>query len=73
MDSVRKTAIGREWIIFALSIGSGGHVVLGLALHTPDLWPWNKAGIYGLLTGFSVYVAVQLLRSVWWIIRERIK
>ncbi|MER3422108.1 MAG: hypothetical protein C4293_01585 [Nitrospiraceae bacterium] len=69
MDSVRKTAIAREWMIFALSIGLGGHIVLGLTLHTPELWPWNKAGVYGLLVGLSVYVSVQLVRSMWWVIR----
>jgi hypothetical protein len=71
MEPFRKGAVAREWIIFALSVGLGGHVVLGLMLHKPELWPWNKAGIYGLLVGLSVYVAVQLGRSLWWVLKGR--
>jgi hypothetical protein len=70
MENVRKTTIMREWAIFALSFGLGGHVVLGMMLHAPDLWPWDKAGIYGLLVGASVYVAFQVLRSIWWMVTE---
>ena len=39
----------REWIIFALCLGVGGHVALGVVLHAPELWPWSTAGFYGLL------------------------
>ena len=71
MESLRKATVAREWIIFALSVGLGGHIALGLMLHTPDLWPWNKAGIYGVLIGLSVYVLVQLGRSLWWVVKGR--
>jgi NhaP-type Na+/H+ or K+/H+ antiporter len=70
MEPVRKTTIIREWALFALSFGLGGHIALGMMLHTPELWPWDKAGIYGLLVGLSVYVAIQVLRSIWWVITE---
>lgn len=70
MEPVRKTIIIREWALFALSFGLGGHVVLGMMLHAPALWPWDKAGIYGLLVGLSVYVTVQVLRSIWWVMTE---
>jgi hypothetical protein len=60
----------REWAFFALSFGLGGHVALGMMLHAPELWPWDKAGIYGLLVGVSVYVAIQVLRSIWWVMTE---
>ncbi|MGH7232428.1 MAG: hypothetical protein ACREJU_13880 [Nitrospiraceae bacterium] len=66
MDNSQKAIIAREWIIFAVSVGLGGHVALGLMLHAPDIWPWNKAGVHGLLIGLSVYVMVQVLRSFWW-------
>ena len=70
MENVRKRAIIREWALFALSFGLGGHVALGMMLHAPELWPWDKAGVYGLLVGLSVYVAIQVLRSIWWVITE---
>ncbi|WP_447985595.1 hypothetical protein [Nitrospira sp. Nam74] len=70
MENVLKSAIIREWALFGLSFGLGGHVVLGMMLHAPELWPWDKAGIYGLLVGVSVYVAIQVLRSIWWVITE---
>ena len=69
MDNRQKTAIIREWVIFAISLGLGGHVALGLVLHVPTIWSWNKAGVHGLLIGLSVYVAVQLLRSFWWALK----
>jgi hypothetical protein len=68
--NVRKTFL-KEWALFALSVGIGGHVVLALMLHTPNIWPWDKAGVYGLLIGISVYVALQLVRSLWWIFTEK--
>lgn len=70
MENVRKSTIIREWALFALSFGLGGHVALGMMLHAPELWPWDKTGIYGLLIGLSVYVTVQVLRSIWWVITE---
>jgi hypothetical protein len=69
MDTWQKSTIAREWIIFAISFGLGGHVALGLVLHAPDVWSWNKAGVHGVLTGLSVYVMVQLLRSCWWALK----
>ncbi|WP_447978833.1 hypothetical protein [Candidatus Nitrospira bockiana] len=71
MDNLRKTSIGRECAIFALSVGIGGHIVLGVVLHAPDLWPIQRAGLYGLLIGASVYVTVQLGRSMWWVLQAR--
>ena len=59
----------REWIIFAVCLGLGGHIALGLLLHAPDQWPANSLWLYGLLFALSVYVCVQLLRSVWWLWR----
>jgi hypothetical protein len=70
MEDVRKTTIMKGWAFFALSFGLGGHVALGMMLHAPELWPWDKAGIYGLLVGVSVYVAIQVLRSIWWVMTE---
>lgn len=70
MENVRKTTVMKEWAVFALSFGLGGHVALGMMLHAPELWPWDKVGIYGLLVGVSVYVALQVLRSIWWVITE---
>ena len=49
----------REWIIFALCLGVGGHVALGFILHAPDLWPWDRAALYGLVSGLAVYALVQ--------------
>ena len=71
LEGSRRTTIAREWIIFAICLGFGGHVVLGLILHAPELWPWRDAGVRGLLVGLSVYVAVQLCRSVWWVMKGR--
>jgi hypothetical protein len=61
----------REWIIFALCLGLGGHIALGIILHAPEVWPWQDAGMRGLLIGLSCYVAVQVMRSLWWLIRGR--
>jgi hypothetical protein len=71
MESGRKSAVVREWIIFAICLGLGGHIVLGMILHAPESWPWGEAGLHGLLVGLSVYIAVQLVRSLWWVIRGR--
>jgi len=60
----------REWIIFALCLGVGGHVALGVMLHAPDLWPWSTAGFYGLLSGLLVYAVVQSGRLIWRIARR---
>lgn len=61
----------REWIIFAICLGLGGHLALGLILHAPDLWSWQNAGLRGLLVGLAVYGTVQAARSLWWIIKSR--
>ena len=55
----------REWIIFAICLGVGGHIALGFVLHAPNLWPWSQAGLYGLLSGLLVYVVVQGFRWIW--------
>jgi hypothetical protein len=55
----------REWIIFALCLGVGGHIALAVILHAPDLWPWRTAGLYGLLSGLVVYGVVQSGRVIW--------
>jgi hypothetical protein len=73
MDHSWKSAVAREWIIFALSLGLGAHIMLGLMLHAPDRWPWHELGLYGILIGLSVYVVVQVARSCWWVIRPRIR
>lgn len=59
----------REWIIFALCLGVGGHVALGVMLHAPDLWPWRTAGFYGLLSGLAIYAIILGGRSLWWFFR----
>lgn len=61
----------REWIIFALCLGIGGHIALGFLLHAPELWPWRRAGLYGLLSGLAVYALVQVIRVVWKATRKR--
>jgi len=71
METSRKTKLVREWIVFAVCLGLGGHIVLGVILHAPEKWPWSDAGVHGLLVGLSVYVAVQLVRSVWWLLRGK--
>jgi hypothetical protein len=60
----------REWIIFALCLGVGGHIALGLVMHAPDRWPWSTAGLYGLLGGLAVYGLVQAGRGVWKLFRH---
>jgi predicted anti-sigma-YlaC factor YlaD len=60
-----------EWIIFALCLGVGGHIALGVILHAPELWPWKTAGLSGLLLGLLVYSLVQVTRSLWWLAHRR--
>ncbi len=69
MTPARKTVVAREWIIFALSFGLGGHVALGFLLHgsTPDRW--QAIGWKALFFGLFVYVAVQAGRSIFLAIR----
>ena len=65
-----KSKAIREWIIFSLCLGIGAHIVLGLILHSPELWPLKSLWIYGLFISFSVYAVVQLSRSLWWWFRS---
>lgn len=60
----------REWIIFALCLGVGGHVALGVMLHAPDLWPWSTAGFYGLLSGLGVYTLILGGRGLWHLLKS---
>jgi len=71
MDSTRRATLVREWIIFALCLGLGGHIVLGLVLHSPDRWAGADSALQGLLIGLSVYVVVQVARSLWWVVNGR--
>jgi hypothetical protein len=64
-------ALMREWILFALCLGFGGHIALGFVLHAPNAWPWSRAGLYGLLSGLVVYAAVQLMRLLWQLLKKR--
>jgi uncharacterized membrane protein len=64
-------ALIREWIIFALCLGIGGHIALGFVLHAPELWPWSRAGLYGLFSGLAVYALVQISRLIWRAARKR--
>ncbi len=63
--------MAREWIIFAICLGLGGHIALAVVLHAPEMWPWSKAWLYGLLSGIALYVVVQVTRSLWWVFRGR--
>jgi hypothetical protein len=69
IERPRWATLAREWIIFAICLGVGGHIVLGIVLHAPGAWPWDEAGRSALLVGLSVYVAVQVGRSLWWALR----
>lgn len=64
-------ALVREWMIFSLCLGVGGHIALGFVLHAPDLWPWTRAGLYGLLSGLATYAVVQMTRWGWRLLQER--
>lgn len=69
MQATNKRTVAREWIIFAISMGLGGHIVLGIILHAPEVWPWPRAGTFALLLGLAVYLVVQLTRSLWWLLK----
>ncbi len=69
--SERKKTVFRESIVFALSMGAGAHVALGLILHSPETWDWNQTGFHIMLIGFSVYAAVQTSRLLWWVVRNK--
>lgn len=71
MEHASKAVIAREWIIFALSIGIGGHVAFGMVLHDPFQQRWQEMGWNSLFVGLFVYVAVQAGRSIFSAIRSR--
>lgn len=64
-------ALIRDWIIFALCLGVGGHIALGFVLHAPEVWPWSRAGLSGLLSGLTLYALVQVGRLIWRAARKR--
>lgn len=55
----------REWILFAICLGFGGHIALGFVLHAPDLLPWSRAGFYGILSGITLYMVIKLGLYLW--------
>lgn len=71
MTPTRKTVVTREWIIFALSFGLGGHVALGFILHSSTPERWQTIGWKAVFFGLFVYVAVQAGRSIYSAIRSR--
>ncbi len=70
MNQARKAALAREWIIFALSFGLGGHVALGFVLHNPSPERWQAMGWNAVFFGVFVYVTVQAGRSIYLAIRS---
>ncbi len=70
MDDRKKTTAVREWIVFALCLGLGAHVTLGLVIHDGEAWPAQTSGVYGVLISVAIYVVVQLGRSIWWMVRR---
>ena len=70
-SSEKKKTVFRECIIFAVSIGAGAHIALGLILHSPDTWDWNHTAVHTILIGLSVYVVIQIARSCWWFFKGR--
>ena len=71
MEQATKAVWAREWIIFALSIGLGGHVALGLVLHDPSGRQWQDAGWNAFFIGLFIYVLFQGGRSIYLVIRAR--
>ena len=72
MTPARKATIAREWIIFALSFGLGGHIALGLVLHNPSPARWQAMGWNVVFIGLFVYIAVQAGRSIYMAIRSHV-
>ena len=70
-QSAKKKTVFRECIVFAVSIGAGAHIALGLILHSPDTWDWNHTAVHVTLIGLSVYVFIQIARSCWWLFKGR--
>jgi hypothetical protein len=71
MTPTRKTVVAREWIIFALSFGLGGHIALGFMLHDSTPERWQMIGWKAVFFGLFVYIAVQVGRSIFLAIRSR--
>ena len=69
MEETTKKKLTKEWIILALCLGLGAHVTLGLVLHGGEAARTETYGLYGILISVSIYVLVQLGRSVWWLLR----
>ena len=69
MEERTKKKLTREWIIIALCLGIGAHVTLGLILHGDQDRPIDSYVPYGFLISLSIYVCVQLVRSVWWYVK----
>lgn len=67
-----KSSLMREWIIFALSIGLGGHIALGFLLHSPGTWSPVALAFYGFLTGILLYVTSQVGRAIWRLYQEKL-
>ena len=69
MEEKKRKKLTREWIILALCLGVGAHVTLGLILHGEQGWPIDSYVPYGILISLSIYICVQLARSVWWYLK----
>lgn len=69
MEEKTKKKLTKEWMILALCLGLGAHVTLGLILHGEETGPIETYGLYGILISLSIYVVVQVGRSVWWLLR----
>ena len=71
MQQDKKATWAREWIIFALSIGLGGHVALGVVLHDPSPKQWQDIGWNAVFFGLFIYVVFQAGRSLFMVVRAR--
>ena len=71
MVPTRKEVVAREWIIFALSFGLGGHIALGFMLHDSTPERWQTIGWKAVFFGLFVYIAVQTGRSLFLAIHSR--
>lgn len=67
-DEGNRSRLLREWIILTLCFGLGAHVTLGVILHGGPDWPLATSGFYGLLISMGIYLAVQVCRSVYWLL-----
>jgi hypothetical protein len=71
MQQEKKAVWAREWIIFAISIGLGGHVALGVVLHDPSPRQWQDIGWNVVFFGLFIYVLFQGGRSLFLVLRTR--